>query len=80
MMRGVRTQHQTVAAGHSVTVDPARWQELFDQVMGRVARVELRRRAKAFVRGLLSDLTRKNCWTIAEQAGDATRMGCSISR
>jgi hypothetical protein len=26
-----------VAAGHSVTVDPARWQELFDQVMGRVA-------------------------------------------
>jgi len=33
----VRTQHQTVAAGHSVMVDPARWQELFDQVMGRVA-------------------------------------------
>ena len=26
-----------MAAGHSVTVDPARWQELFDQVMGRVA-------------------------------------------
>jgi SRSO17 transposase len=68
-----------VAAGHSVTVDPARWQELFDQVMGRVAgrfaRVELRRRAKAFVRGLLSDLPRKNCWTIAEQAGDATPDG-----
>ena len=68
-----------MAAGHSVTVDPARWQELFDQVMGRVAgrfaRVELRRRAKAFVRGLLSDLPRKNCWTIAEQAGDATPDG-----
>jgi SRSO17 transposase len=68
-----------VAAGHSVTVDPARWQELFDQVMGRVAgrfaRVELRRRAKAFVRGLLSDLPRKNCWTIAEHAGDATPDG-----
>jgi SRSO17 transposase len=73
------TEDQTVAAGHSVTVDPARWQELFDQVMGRVAgrfaRVELRRRAKAFVRGLLSDLPRKNCWTIAEHAGDATPDG-----
>jgi SRSO17 transposase len=63
-----------VAAGHSVAVEPARWQELFDEVMGRVAgrfaRVELRRRARAFVGGLLSDLPRKNCWTIAEHAGD----------
>jgi SRSO17 transposase len=68
-----------VAAGHSVTVDPARWQELLDQVMGRVAgpfaRVEPRRHAKALVRGLLSDLPRKNCWTIAEHAGDATPDG-----
>jgi SRSO17 transposase len=68
-----------VAAGHSVTVNPDCWQELFDQVMGRVAgrfaRVELRRRAKAFVRGLLSDLPRKNCWTIAEHAGDTTPDG-----
>jgi SRSO17 transposase len=55
-------------------VEPARWQELFDEVLGRVAgrfaRVELRRRATAFVGGLLSDLPRKNCWTIAEHAGD----------
>jgi SRSO17 transposase len=68
-----------VAAGHSVTIDPARWQELLDQVMGRAAgrfaRVELRRRAKAFVRGLLADLPRKNCWTIAEHAGDASPDG-----
>ena len=68
-----------MAAGHSVAIDPARWQELLDQVMGRVAgrfaRVELRRRAKAFVRGLLSDLPRKNCWTIAEHAGQATPDG-----
>jgi SRSO17 transposase len=68
-----------VAAGHSVAIDPARWQELLDQVMGRVAgrfaRVELRRRAKAFVRGLLSDLPRKNCWTLAEHAGDASPDG-----
>jgi SRSO17 transposase len=73
------TKDQTVATGHSVTVDPARWQELFDRVMSRVAsrfaRVELRRRAKAFVRGLLADLPRKNCWTLAEHAGDASPDG-----
>jgi SRSO17 transposase len=73
------TKDQTVAAGHSVEVAPARWQELFDEVMGRVAgrfaRVDLRRRARAFVRGLLADLPRKNCWTIAEHAGDATPDG-----
>jgi SRSO17 transposase len=63
-----------VAAGHSVDVDPACWQELLDELLGRVAgrfaRVDLRRRARAFVRGLLSDLPTKNCWTIAEHAGD----------
>jgi SRSO17 transposase len=37
---------------------------------GRFPRVETRRRAAAFVRGLLVDLPRKNCWTIAEHAGD----------
>jgi SRSO17 transposase len=37
---------------------------------GRFARVETRRRARAFVLGLLADLPRKNCWTIAEHVGD----------
>jgi SRSO17 transposase len=73
------TTDQTVAAGHSVDVDPTRWQELFDEVMGpvagRVAPVELLRRVRAFVRGLLADLPRKNCWTIAEHAGDASPDG-----
>ena len=68
-----------MAAGHSVDVDPARWQEPFDELMGRVAgrfaRVDLRQRARAFVRGLLSDLPRKNCWTIAEHAGDPSPDG-----
>ena len=43
--------------------------------MGRVApcfsRVEPRRRARELVHGPLSDLPRKNCWTLAEHAGDA---------
>ncbi|MEU9015939.1 IS701 family transposase [Streptomyces sp. NPDC048479] len=47
--------------------------------MGRIAprftRVEPRRRAREFVLGLLSDLPRKNCWTLAEHAGDATPDG-----
>ena len=63
-----------MAAGHSVDVDPARWQagleELLGRVAGRFGRVEPRRRARAFVCGLLAELPRKNCWTIAEHAGD----------
>jgi SRSO17 transposase len=45
------------------------------QIAGRFARVEPRRRARAFVLGLLSGLRRKNCWTIAEHAGDAAPDG-----
>jgi len=41
------------------------------RIAGRFARVEPRRRAREFVLGLLSDLPRKNCWTLAEQAGHA---------
>ena len=66
-----------MAAGHSV--DPGRWLGMLDELMGRVAgrfsRVEPRRRARALVLGLLSDLPRKNCWTIAEASGDATPDG-----
>src|SRR5580692_9896114 len=42
------------------------------RIAGRFARVEPRRRARAFVLGLLSGLRRKNCWTIAELAGGAS--------
>jgi SRSO17 transposase len=66
-----------VAAGHSVDAD--RWLGVFDELMlqvgSRFGRVESRRRAQAFVLGLLAELPRKNCWTIAEQAGDATPDG-----
>jgi SRSO17 transposase len=42
---------------------------------GRFARVETRRRTRRFLLGLLADLPRKNCWTIAEHAGDADPHG-----
>lgn len=67
------TDEETVAAGHSF--DPGRWREAFEGLTGRIAgrftRVEPRRRAGRLVLGLLSDLPRKNCWTIAERAGEA---------
>jgi SRSO17 transposase len=45
-------------------------EDLFAVFAGRFSRVEPRRRAFAYVRGLLSGLERKNGWTLAEQAGD----------
>lgn len=66
-----------MAAGHSVDVE--RRQAMFEGLMGRVAgrfaRVEPRRRARSLVLGLLSDLPRNNCWTIAEHAGATTSHG-----
>lgn len=47
-----------------------------DDLMGSMAgcfrRWEPRVAAKKYVRALMSDLPRKNCWTIAEHAGDAS--------
>ncbi len=34
--------------------------------------VKPRRQARRYVCGLISDLPQKNCWALAEQAGDAT--------
>jgi hypothetical protein len=45
------------------------------RIAGRFTRVEPRRRARQLVLGLLSDLPRKNCWTIAEWAGERTPDG-----
>jgi SRSO17 transposase len=45
-------------------------QDLFARFAGRFSRVEPRRRAFGYVRGLLAPLERKNGWTLAEQAGD----------
>jgi SRSO17 transposase len=50
--------------------------ERFVQFMGpfasRFRRVEPRRHAAAFIRTLLAELPRVNCWTAAEQAGHQT--------
>ncbi|CCK24782.1 transposase [Streptomyces davaonensis JCM 4913] len=45
------------------------------RIAGRFARVEPRLRAGRLVLGLLSDLSRKSCWTIAEWAGEVSPHG-----
>ena len=41
-----------------------------DTIEARFGRPEPRRRVRDFVAGLLAPLPVKNCWTIAEHAGD----------
>ena len=57
----------------------ARWADGIERVHGCIAgrfrRPEPRRRALAYLRGLLSPVERKNGWQLAEQVGDATPDG-----
>src|ERR687886_1557140 len=46
--------------------------EVLERIGPRFARAEPRARAGVYLRGLLSTAERKNGWTLAEQAGDAT--------
>ncbi len=59
--------------------DAAGWAQSFDEVLerigGRFGRAEPRRRAEAYLRGLLAPVERKNGWQLAEVAGDATPDG-----
>src|ERR671937_1016780 len=59
--------------------DAERWAQglaaVMDRIGARFGRVEPRRRALAYVRGLLAPLERKNGWQLAEAAGDATPDG-----
>jgi SRSO17 transposase len=49
--------------------------DVSDRLAPRFARAEPRRRAWAYLRGLLSPIERKNGWQLAEAAGDATPDG-----
>ena len=53
----------------------AGFDEVFARVAGRFAQACSRKRARAYLLGLLSQCERKNGWTIAEFAGDATPDG-----
>jgi SRSO17 transposase len=62
-----------------VTIDVQGWRagldEAFALVAGRFAQASSRKRAKSYLLGLLSQAERKNGWTLAELAGDATPDG-----
>src|ERR671933_501880 len=57
----------------------ADWTRALEEVAGRIAprfgRAEPRRRALAYLQGLLSSLERKNGWHLAQAAGDRTPEG-----
>jgi SRSO17 transposase len=59
--------------------DAEGWARGLDAAMERIGarfgRVEPRRRALAYLRGLLSPIERKNGWQLAEVAGDRTPDG-----
>ncbi len=48
---------------------------LVEQIAPRFRRIEARRRARAYLAGLLCPVERKNGWQLAEHAGDRTPDG-----
>jgi SRSO17 transposase len=54
---------------------PAGLEALHARIAGRFARAEPRRRALAYLRGLLGNVGRKNGWQLAEHAGERTPDG-----
>src|ERR1044071_2210039 len=48
---------------------------LIEQIAPRFRRIEGRRRARAYLAGLLAPVERKNGWQLAENAGDRTPDG-----
>src|SRR3954467_13390343 len=48
---------------------------LVEQIAPRFCRIEARRRARAYLQGLLCPVERKNGWQLAENAGDRTPDG-----
>src|SRR5437016_1090367 len=63
----------TVSAPSSCSSPEEVWTKLFDSLCERIdprfARSETRERVKAYLRGLLSPIERKNGWQLAEEAG-----------
>jgi Holliday junction resolvase-like predicted endonuclease len=55
------------------------WAGEIDMLKGRIRlcfkRVEVRKRAISYIKGLLSTVERKNSWQLAEQIGESTPDG-----
>ena len=72
------THHEPQTAS-AVSIDPlvfqAKFDELADELAPLFARREPRAHALDYLRGLLADLPRKNCWAMAEHAGRSRAFG-----
>ena len=72
----VTTSDLETAAASTVEEAAVACEKLDELIVGELAgcfaRVGPRWQARKYITGLLSDLPRKNRWTLAEQAGDAT--------
>ncbi|OAH15547.1 hypothetical protein STSP_10760 [Streptomyces jeddahensis] len=68
----VTQQENTAAVEAMVSVE--RWRAGLDALLGRCApqfrRIESRLRAKSLVEAMMAHVTRRNCWTLAEAAGE----------
>jgi SRSO17 transposase len=68
-------QHTTFTASRTTSADLCRWAQalfgLHSRLAPRFARPEPRRRALAYLQGILSATWRKNGWQLAEHAGEA---------
>jgi hypothetical protein len=69
------TSDFVAAAGDGVDTEGwlAESDSAFARIAGQFGRVEPRRRARAFLLALLSDVDSRSCWQLAEQAGDVRR-------
>jgi SRSO17 transposase len=72
---GQPVEEQSAVDEEAVTTWAAGLDAVHARVAPRFARAEPRRRALAYLRGLLSPVERKNGWQLAEQAGEATPDG-----
>jgi SRSO17 transposase len=50
----------------------AEFQDICERMSSVFARSETRKRARAYIQGLLSPIERKNGWQLAEEAGEST--------
>ena len=68
-------QHITLTTSRTTTADVGRWVQLLSRLHARIAprfaRSEPRRRVLAYLQGILSDISRKNRWQLAEHAREA---------
>lgn len=73
------SQDITQSEAHTTTKDLVQWVEALTSLHARIAphfaRPEPRRRALAYLKGIMSEVPRKNGWKLAEHAREATPYG-----